>query len=56
MRRREQMSLDRLWIEHSHAEELAKMSHILDDHRGMAGLIEQDLVRACAIRSGVPEG
>lgn len=49
------MSLDRPRIDHSHAEKLAKMSHILDDHRGMAGLIEQDLVQAGSIRSGVPE-
>ncbi len=45
MRRHEQMSLDRPWIDHSHAEELAKISQILDSHPGMAGLIEQDLVR-----------
>ena len=32
------------------------MSHILDDHRGMPGLTEQDLGRAGAIRSGVLEG
>ena len=45
MRRHEQLSLDRPWIEHSHAEELAKMSEILDRHPGMAELIGQDLVR-----------
>src|SRR5665648_593074 len=45
MRRHEQLSLDRPWIEHSHAEELAKMSQILDHHPGMAELAEQDLVR-----------
>jgi IS5 family transposase len=45
MRRHEQLSLDRPWIEHSHAGELAKMSQILDDHPGMAELIEQDLTR-----------
>jgi len=42
MRRHEQLSLDRPWIEHSHADELAKMSEILDSHPGMAQLIEQD--------------
>jgi transposase, IS5 family len=45
MRRHEQLLLDRPWIEHSHADELAKMSQILDSHPGMAELIEQDLVR-----------
>ena len=45
MRRHEQLSLDRPWIEHSHAEELGKVSQILDGHPGMAELIEQDLVR-----------
>jgi len=45
MRRHEQLSLDRPWIEHSHAEELAKMSQILTLHPGMAELVEQDLVR-----------
>ena len=45
MRRHEQMSLDRPWIKHSHADELAKMSQILDSHGVMAELIEQDLVR-----------
>ncbi len=44
MRRHEQLSLDRPWIEHSHAGELAKMSEILDSHPGMAQLIGQDLV------------
>jgi len=44
MRRHEQLSLDRPWIEHSHAAELAKMSQILDDHPRMAEFIEQDLV------------
>ena len=45
MRRHEQLSLDRPWIEHSHADELAKMSEILDKHPRMAELIEQDLVQ-----------
>jgi len=45
MRRHEQLSLDRPWIEHSHATELAKMSQILTLHPGMAELVEQDLVR-----------
>ncbi|MCH7530701.1 MAG: transposase [Gemmatimonadetes bacterium] len=45
MRRHEQLSLDRPWIEHRHASELAKMSQILDSHPDMAELIEQDLVR-----------
>ena len=45
MRRHEQLSLDRPWIDHSHAAELAKMSQILDSHPGIAELIEQDLVR-----------
>ena len=45
MRRHEQLSLDRPWIEHRHASELAKMSQILDGHPDMAELIEQDLVR-----------
>ena len=45
MRRHEQMSLDRPWIEHSPADELAKISEILNSHPGMAELIEQDLVR-----------
>ena len=45
MRRHDQMSLDRPWIEHSHAAELAKMSQILDAHPAMAELIGQDLVR-----------
>ena len=45
MRRHEQLSLDRPWIEHSHAEELAKMSQILDHDPAMSELIEQDLVR-----------
>ena len=45
MRRHEQLSLDRPWIEHSHAEELAKISQILDSHAGIAERIEQDLVR-----------
>ena len=45
MRRHEQLSLDRPWIKHSHADELAKMSEILSSHPDMAELIEQDLVR-----------
>lgn len=45
MRRHEQLSLDRPWIEHSHAAELAKISQILTLHPGMAELVEQDLVR-----------
>ena len=45
MRRHEQLSLDRPWIEHSHAEELAKISQILTLHPGMSELVEQDLVR-----------
>lgn len=45
MRRHEQLSLDRPWIEHSHAAELAKISQILMLHPGMAELVEQDLVR-----------
>jgi len=34
-----------LGIKHEHATELAKIGEILDSHPGMAGLIEQDLVR-----------
>ena len=45
MRRHEQLSLDRPWIEHSHAGELAKISEILSLHPDMAELVEQDLVR-----------
>jgi len=45
MRRHEQLSLDRPWIEHSHAAELARISQILRLHPGMAELVEQDLVR-----------
>ena len=45
MRRHEQLSLDRPWIKHSHASELAKISEILSSHPDMAELIEQDLVR-----------
>ena len=37
MRRHEQLSLDRPWIDHSHAAELAKMSQILDNHPGIPG-------------------
>ena len=45
MRRHEQLSLVRPGIKHEHATELAKIGEILDSHPGMAGLIEQDLVR-----------
>ena len=45
MRRHEQLSLDRPWIEHSHAAELAKISQILTLHPAMSELVEQDLVR-----------
>ena len=45
MRRHEQLSLDRPWIEHSHAAELAKIGQILTLHPGMSELVEQDLVR-----------
>ena len=45
MRRHEQLSLDRPWIDHSHADELAKISEILDRHPDIAELVEQDLVR-----------
>lgn len=45
MRRHEQLSLDRPWIEHSHADELAEISQILTLHPDMAKVVEQDLVR-----------
>ncbi|MDK1046435.1 MAG: hypothetical protein QGM45_12230 [Anaerolineales bacterium] len=45
MRRHEQLSLERSYIEHSHAVELAKISQILTLHPGMSELVEQDRVR-----------
>jgi IS5 family transposase len=48
MRRHEQLSLEQPYIEHSHAEELAKISQILALHPGIAELVEQDLVRGLA--------
>ncbi|MEE8147949.1 MAG: ISNCY family transposase [Longimicrobiales bacterium] len=45
MRRHEQLSLERPYIEHNHAGELAKISQILTLHPDMAKLVEQDLVR-----------
>ena len=44
MRRHEQLSLERPYIEHSHAVELAKISQILSLHPDMAELVGQDLV------------
>ena len=45
MRRHEQLSPDRPWIEHNHADELAQISQILTLHPGMSELVEQDLMR-----------
>ena len=44
MRRHEQLSLEQPYIEHSHAEELAKISQILTLHPAIAEGVGQDLV------------
>ena len=44
MRRHEQLSLEQPYIEHSHAEELAKISQILSLHPAIAEGVGQDLV------------
>ncbi|HEX2094122.1 MAG TPA: hypothetical protein VHG28_17090 [Longimicrobiaceae bacterium] len=38
MRRQEQLSVDRPWIDHPHARELETISRILDEESGMAEL------------------
>lgn len=43
MRRHEQLWLDRPWIDHPHAKELAAISQILDANPAMAEAITQDL-------------
>ena len=48
MRRHEQLLLERPYIEHSHARELAKISQILSLHPDIAELVGQDLVRGLA--------
>jgi len=48
MRRHEQLSLERPYIEHSHAAELAEISQILSLHPDIAELVGQDLVRGLA--------
>ena len=48
MRRHEQLSLERPYIEHSHAAELAKISQILALHPDIAELVGQDLIRGLA--------
>lgn len=45
MRRHDQFSLDRPWIDHPHARELEAISRILDEEPGMAERVGQDLVR-----------
>lgn len=45
MRRHDQLSLDRPWIDHPHARELEAISRILDEESGMAERVGQDLVR-----------
>ena len=45
MRRKEQLDLTPTWIDHPHARELEVISRILEEESGIAGLIEQDLLR-----------
>lgn len=45
MRRQEQLDLTPTWIDHPHARELEVISRILAEESGIAGLIEQDLLR-----------
>lgn len=45
MRRPDQLSLDRAWIDHPHARELEAISRLLDEESGIAEQIGQDLVR-----------
>jgi IS5 family transposase len=45
MRRRDQLSLDRPWINHPHARELEAISRILEEEVGLAERVGQDLVR-----------
>lgn len=45
MRRHDQLSLDRPWIDHPHAREMETVSRILDEEPGMAEQVGQDLVR-----------
>ncbi|MBD0327774.1 MAG: ISNCY family transposase, partial [Pyrinomonadaceae bacterium] len=45
MRRHDQLSLDRPWIDHPHAREMETISRILDEEPGMAEQVGQDLVR-----------
>jgi len=45
MRRQDQFWLTRPPIDHTHAEELAQISRILDHNPGMADVVAQDLVR-----------
>ena len=48
MRRHEQLSLEQPYIEHSHAQELAKISQILSLHPAIAEGVGQDLVSGLA--------
>ena len=48
MRRHEQLSLEQPYIEHSHAQELAKISQILSLHPAIAERVGQDLVSGLA--------
>lgn len=45
MRRHDQLSLDRAWINHPHARELEAISRLLDEESGIAERVGQDLVR-----------
>lgn len=45
MRRHDQLSLDRPWIDHPHAREMETISRILDEEPGIAERVGQDLVR-----------
>jgi IS5 family transposase len=55
MRRHEQLSLERPYIKHSHAAELATISQILSLHPDIAELVGQDLVRGLSCpQTGAP--
>lgn len=45
MRRHDQLSLERAWIDHPHARELEAISRLLDEESGIAERVGQDLVR-----------
>lgn len=45
MRRHDQLSLERAWIDHPHARELEAISQLLDEEPGIAERVGQDLVR-----------